>query len=216
MRRRIGSGDDEDGMTTVAIDTRENTVGAVLIICAVLFAAASTPGEEAVRESTPPGNVLIEAYWPEGHDTDVDLWVKGPEGAPVGYSNKGGVHLNYLRDDLGKRTKDDPANYELIASRGLVPGGYCVNVHLYSNRSSVLPMPVKVTVKIAKGIPGTEDVKGGGDPVLVTDVNLSAEGKERNAFCFALNEQGDMIREGSKKPFTSNKVCLRSPSGCSG
>jgi hypothetical protein len=63
-------------------------------------------------EADPPGNVIVAITWPEG-DTDIDLWVTGPgEIRPVGYSNKGGVLFNLLRDDLGHMPDATPLNYE--------------------------------------------------------------------------------------------------------
>jgi hypothetical protein len=48
----------------------------------------------------------------------VDLWVQAPGDIPVGYSNKGGLIMNLLRDDLG--TNDPtPLLYENQYSHGV-------------------------------------------------------------------------------------------------
>ena len=73
------------------------------------------------RRPQPPGNVMVEARWPDQLDTDVDLWVQAPGDVPVGYSNKGGAVFNLLRDDLGRRGRDR-LNYEVSYSRGMPAG----------------------------------------------------------------------------------------------
>ena len=61
---------------------------------------------------------------------------RGAGRRPVGYSNKGGVIFNLLRDDLGKRADATGMNYEVSYSRGIPAGEYTVNVHLYRNTSA--------------------------------------------------------------------------------
>jgi hypothetical protein len=39
--------------------------------------------------------------------------------------------FNLLRDDLGKAQDLTDNNYEVACSRGLPPGEYVVNVHMY-------------------------------------------------------------------------------------
>ena len=78
---------------------------------------------------------MVEANWPPDMDSDVDLWVQAPGDMPVGYSNKGGAVFNLLRDDLGQQLDLSGLNYESSYSRGIVPGEYTVNLHLYRNRA---------------------------------------------------------------------------------
>jgi len=196
-----------DGIPTIFRDTLFSGMGALAGLAIVILAAVNPVGKDAESTSVPPGNITIQTYWPDDIDADVDTWVKGPEGAPVGYSNKGGEHYNLLRDDLGIRSEDDPVNFEVVYSRGLPAGGHCVNIHLYSNKSGVLPIKVKVTVTVTKGNAG--GVKGGGDPALVTDVLLRTEGEEVNVFCFVITKQGDLD---TSEVYQSNAVKLRSPS----
>src|SRR3546814_3333786 len=75
----------------------------------------------SAKQADPPGNLIVHVSWPEG-DADVDLWLDGPaEPVPVGYSNKGGVLWNLLRDDLGTKPDATPLNYENAFTRGVVP-----------------------------------------------------------------------------------------------
>lgn len=112
-----------------------------------LLPHVSPPAENA--SAVPPGNVVIAITWPPG-DTDIDLWVTGPgEIVPVGYSNKGGLLFNLLRDDLGDRPDATPLNYENTYSRGIIAGEYIVNVHCY--RCPVVPQKVDVEISINRG-----------------------------------------------------------------
>ena len=89
----------------------------------------------ASETAQPPGNVMIEARWPDAVDADVDLWVQAPGDVPVGYSNKGGAIFNLLRDDLGTRADATGLNYEISFARGLPAGEYTANLHLYRNQA---------------------------------------------------------------------------------
>ena len=108
------------------------------VTVAVLMLAHINPKAAAAsaKDTAPPGNVMVEANWPPGMDSDVDLWVQAPGDMPVGYSNKGGAVFNLLRDDLGHQLDLSGLNYESSYSRGVVPGEYTVNLHLYRNRAA--------------------------------------------------------------------------------
>jgi hypothetical protein len=140
----------------------------------------------AVDSITAPGNVIVEIRWPDNANHDVDLWVQAPGDVPVGYSNKGGLIFNLLRDDLGKHGDVTDINYEISYTRGLPPGEYTVNVHLY-RASDTLPVPVTVVVS-AKANP-QETAR----QLLSTKVELRREGEELTAFRFKLDEKGKLI-----------------------
>lgn len=199
MKFGWNDGDSDDafggnGINIIFRDAILNTAIAFALLAVIFIALANPPGaEEEKRKTVPPGNVIVEIYWDDKLNTDVDLWVRGPDGIPVGFSNLVGVNYNLLRDDLGIR-ENDPVNYESTFSRGLPAGEHCVNVHLFSNASEVLPIKVKATVKIAKGEPGTDKIKGGDKPVLVSDVSLTEYRQELNVFCFNLDENGDIVK----------------------
>lgn len=203
---RDSGGTDEN---TFFHDVLTNGLGAIAFFAILLLVLINKPGQENVAGSTLPGNILVEVFWPDKQDADVDAWVVGPEGPPVGYSNKGGKHYNLLRDDLGSDHDRDPVNYELVTSRGIPPGGHCVNVHLYGNASGAFPVPVKVSVKVQPDNPGSSPTKVQAAPILTSNVELRAVGQEINVFCFLLNEEGQYVKE---KTFSDKHVLLRSPS----
>jgi hypothetical protein len=157
-------------------------VSMVVMILPHLNPAAKAAAVEAVGA---PGNVIVEIRWPDGHDADVDLWVQAPGDVPVGYSNKGGAIFNLLRDDLG--TIGDPTNlnYEISYSRGIPPGEYTANVHLYRNPKH---QPVEVTMTVSV----KSDVHAGAKHLLTTNVVLRREGEELTGFRFKLDEDGNL------------------------
>ena len=159
------------------------------VTVAVLMLAHINPKAAAARakDTAPPGNVLVEATWPPGMDSDVDLWVQAPGDLPVGYSNKGGAVFNLLRDDLGQQLDLSGLNYESSYSRGIVPGEYTVNLHLYRNRAGLAAVPVTVIVstKPTSADPARQ--------VLMSKVELAREGQERTVFRFRLSERGDLV-----------------------
>jgi hypothetical protein len=141
----------------------------------------------SAKDSAPPGNVMVEANWPPGMDSDVDLWVQAPGDMPVGYSNKGGAVFNLLRDDLGHQLDLSGLNYESSYSRGIVPGEYTVNLHLYRNRATSADVPVTVIVTTKP------DADRPARQILMSKVDLGREGQERTVFRFRLSEVGAVV-----------------------
>jgi hypothetical protein len=135
----------------------------------------------------PPGNVIVELRWPDEMNADVDLWVAGPDGGPVGYSNKDGTIFNLLRDDLGFVGDVTNLNYEVSYSRGVPSGEYTVNVHLYRNPAQVYPIPVTVVASVKKK-PEAQLKR-----LINTEVILNHDGVEVTAFRFKLDQDGKLV-----------------------
>ena len=145
------------------------------------------PPARADAETTSPGNVIVELRWPDELNSDVDLWVEAPGDKPVGYSNKGGVAFNLLRDDLGNMADATRMNYEVSYSRGVPTGEYTVNVHLYRNLSGVGTIPVTVVISVKP----TDDTPA--KQILATSVELIHEGQEVTALRFSLDKKGQLV-----------------------
>ena len=135
-----------------------------------------------------PGNLIVEMRWPDEIDADVDLWVEAPGYQAVGYSNKGGTVFNLLRDDLGRQGDFTDMNYEVSFSRGIPPGPYTVNIHLYSNNERVLPIPVAVVISLKRSI--NESAK----EILTKQVLLVELGQELTVFRFELGDNGEVLQ----------------------
>ena len=160
-------------------------VFAYLVIGAVALAHVRKKQEE-VSGATPPGSVIVDIHWDDKIDADVDLWVQAPGDVPVGYSNKAGMIFNLLRDDLGHSGDPVSMNYEISYGRGLWPGEYTVNAHLYRSADGRFPVPVtaKVQVRSSDGI-----VKN----LLQSSVQLDHVGQETTIFRFQLDDKGHLV-----------------------
>jgi hypothetical protein len=153
----------------------------------LLLPHINPPGAKQAEGLEPPGNVIVELRWPDELDADVDLWVEGPGDVPVGYSNKGGKLFNLLRDDLGRRADATELNYEVSYTRGLQPGEYAVNVHLYRNTARRYPVPVTVVASVKRST--AESAK----QLLSSKLMLGREGQELTAFRFRLDADGGLV-----------------------
>jgi hypothetical protein len=160
------------GSRTVFIDV-------LFVLLMVLVLLPHNPETES--KHTPPGSVIVEIRWPDGLDTDVDLWVQAPGDDPVGYSRRAGEYFNLLRDDLGSARDALELNYENAYSRGMPVGEYIVNLHLYASRS---PLPVSVAVQVSRAT-NTDTLL-----VFARTVELVRIGQQITVNRFTLNEHG--------------------------
>lgn len=132
---------------------------------------------------------LITLTWPDGRREDVDLYVADPEGRLVWFRRREAGLMHLDRDDLGlgndtievsgKRIVN-PVNQEIVSIRGIAPGEYVVNLHLYrDDRGKTVP----TTVKVEKLNPKVKLVYYG-------DVILAERGEERTAVRFSVTSSG--------------------------
>jgi len=178
---------EDDASDTVFRDVVMLALVGFVALVVMLLPHLNPPGAKTADDTVPPGNVMVEARWPDEIDADVDLWVQAPGDVPVGYSNKGGAVFNLLRDDLGNRSDVTGLNYETSYSRGIEPGEYTVNLHLYRNPSQTNPIPVTVVTSV-KG--STEQ---SARQLLASEVRLAGEGEELTIYRFQLSEGGQLV-----------------------
>jgi hypothetical protein len=180
--------DDEDVNGTVFRDVITLALcGFVAVVILLLPHLNPKQEAQAAVANAVPGNVMVEARWADELDTDVDLWVQAPGDVPVGYSNKSGVIFNLLRDDLGRNADPTQLNYEVSYSRGVPPGEYAINLHMYRNKSRI--SPVKVTVVTSVKRPNAESAK----QILTSSIDLMAENQETTAYRFKLTDAGELV-----------------------
>jgi hypothetical protein len=74
-----------------------------------------------------------------------------------------------------------------LNSRGIVPGEYTVNLHLYRNTAGVFPIPVTVVTSVKKS------AKESAHQLLASNIELTHEGEELTVFRFKLSEGGDLV-----------------------
>jgi hypothetical protein len=186
--RGLDQFDDEDVNGTVFRDVITLALcGFVAVVILLLPHINPKQEAQAAVANAVPGNVMVEARWADELDTDVDLWVQAPGDVPVGYSNKSGVIFNLLRDDLGRNADPTQLNYEVSYSRGVPPGEYAVNLHMYRNKAKV--SPVKVTVVTSVKRPNAESAK----QILTSSVDLMVENQEATVYRFKLTEAGELV-----------------------
>ena len=167
----------------------------------ILLIPFVNPPTEEESSSTPPGNVIVELFWDDKRDVDIDLWVQAPDDIPVGYSNKGGLFFNLLRDDLGIYKDNSPVNYEVSYSRGISNGIYIANVHLY--REDKIPFkPIIADLLVSVVDPDSNKRK----QILKTSKKLEEIGKEITVFQFELDKKGKL----NKNSINNKYVMLRS------
>jgi hypothetical protein len=133
---------------------------------------------------------LITLSWPDGRREDVDLYVEDPAGNLVWFRAREGGLMHLDRDDLGRandviqvggREIVNPLNQEVVSIRGILPGEYVVNLHLYRAERDGAAVPA--TVKVEKLNPRVEIVFYG-------EVVLSRPSEERTAVRFSVGADG--------------------------
>lgn len=194
------SGDDSG---TVFRDVILLALAGFVFITVLLLPHINPKAKQGEGSTDPPGNVIAEMRWDDKLRTDVDLWVQAPGDVPVGYSNKSGLIFNLLRDDLGSHADPTDVNFETSFSRGIPPGEYTVNVHLFRNLENTYPINVRVVVRVKT------DNEAGARPVAATTVRLDREGQELTAFRFSLTEKGELVPNSMNsvfKPLRSAKT----------
>jgi hypothetical protein len=142
---------------------------------------------------------LITLSWPDGRREDVDMYVEDPAGNLVWFRTREAGLMHLDRDDLGRRNDVirvagreivNPLNQEVVSIRGIQPGEYVVNLHLY--RAGPVPQPVPATVKVEKLNPKVEIVFYG-------EVVLTRPAEERTAVRFSLRADGS-VRDVNQLP----------------
>jgi hypothetical protein len=132
---------------------------------------------------------LVTLSWPDGRSEDVDLYVEDPAGNLVWFRQREAGLMHLDRDDLGRsndvirvggREIVHPLNQEIVSIRGIVPGEFVVNVHLYRPHDGA---PVPASVKIEKLNPKVEVVFYG-------EIVLERPSDERTAVRFSVRADG--------------------------
>lgn len=165
----------------------------VLFIGLVALLDVAKAKSEAEAGDKIPGSISATITWPDGN-TDVDLWLDGPgEVRPIGYSNKGGLLWNLLRDDLGIQPDFMAMNFENAFTRGVPKGEYRVNVQCF--RCPVLPVEVKLEV--------AQSPAGGGKRVVIAEssITLTSDHQEKTGLAFTLDAAGAVVPDSMNTVF---------------
>jgi hypothetical protein len=187
---------------TAYIDLLLNVLTGIIF----LFVLTTLMIQPKKTEEGPKRNAqyLITAEWDEHVDCDVDLWVQDPLGNIAWFSAKDVGLMHLERDSLGHYNNqilapDGTVKYEVSENkettviRGVIPGEYTVNVHLYScttidkhkyNVGQVANTLVKVSLlKINPHL----------KLITLKEVVLKKVWDEETAFNFTLDKEGNTV-----------------------
>ena len=129
-------------------------VGFVFITAVSLLLIKPEQKSEGIK---PKAEYVITVTWDDANSNDVDTWMRDPAGNVCYFRDKeiGLMHLD--RDDLGEQNDkiympdgtvvEFKSNQEMMTIRGIIPGEYILNVHLFAVRD---PSPTKVRIRIEK------------------------------------------------------------------
>jgi len=136
---------------------------------------------------------VITVSWPNEYSDDVDTWLEDPAEKLMSFRNKeiGLMHLD--RDDLGHLNDNQnvpgvgnvnyPYNREITTIRGIMPGEYVLNIHMYRKEGKE---PVPVTVVLEKLNPTVK-------LIYSTTEILSVKWEEKTIIRFTLNVDGEIL-----------------------
>ena len=160
----------------------------IFVVFSMISSALMKIEKPANTEKQIPNPTLfvVVVDWDGELDDDVDTYVTDPADHLVCFKRLKDGLMTLERDDTGKisNTITSPEgkrisalyNEERVDIRGIIPGEYIVNVHMFRKASL---QPVKVTV-ILYGL------KGANMKITEQTVVLSDHGGERTAFHFTL------------------------------
>ena len=167
----------------------------LLCILSVVIVAVA-PTRARVDGVKPKAEFLITADWKVELDSDVDLWLVGPDRKPVFYGARQVGCASLDRDSLGYSTSQitladgslaqSESNKETTTLRCIAPGHYDVGVNLYSDRELDKPNGVK-------SIPVRVEITGLNPQVTILfarDVALDQVGQTINVASFDLSPDG--------------------------
>jgi hypothetical protein len=185
----------DNGGTTSFLDLLFNL--ALYFALAFILMALSVKVESKNEEDgkKPKAEIIITVTWPNSHPADVDSYLLDPIGNIVMYKRKDDGLMLLDRDDVGdgedvivlpngERIAYEE-NIEVTTIRGIIPGEYIFNIHLFSTKGSDLPIPV--TIEIEKV-----------NPILTviykTTIELKSEDQENTVARLHFNDEGMLTK----------------------
>jgi hypothetical protein len=193
MRRREHRRENSDAFT----DLLFNALIGFVFMFAVAVIFMNPIAKTGVIETK--AEYLITVTWPEGNPSDIDTWVEDPGGNLIWYAAKENGLMHLDRDDTGT-TRDiitvdgvtvmNPLNQEVASIRGIVPGEFIVNVHMYAYDPANISgpgsnPPIPVTVKVEKVNPSVR-------VIFYDTIELRERGDERTAVRFTVEPDGEI------------------------
>lgn len=178
---------------TAQLDVLSNTLLGFIFLFVATFLLISKAFEEIEKSITTSGEYVAVVIWDDKSEDDVDTHMRDPMGNHLYFSARevGLMHLE--RDDRGRfndQTAPDGSanpigvdkNEERAIIRGIVPGEYIVNIHMF-RKADAAPTKVKIVL-----------IRLRGEDTAVTERELIFErqGEEKTAFRFTLKVDGSV------------------------
>ncbi len=149
------------------------------------------------NDKTEEKNIITEGMfaivysWLNDSGDDVDAYVMDPQGHFVYFRRREDGLMHLERDDRGKQNDQILAdskvvavekNEERVIIRGIIPGEYVVNVHMFLKRD---PAPAIVKIELV-------NLRGADKTITTKEISLEQFGNEKTAFRFTLNSDGSV------------------------
>lgn len=177
-----------------------------LFVFIVLF--VMSPKQKQTEASAPTaGEYMIVVTWSDKSEDDVDTYVLDPKGYLVYFRRREDGLMHLERDDLGERNdviqNENGESYlfekneERVIIRGIIPGEYVVNVHMYLKRT--LNDPTRVQIALMK-------LQGQDEEITKKEVVLKDSGDEETAFRFTLAADGRVANISTLKRSLTKRV----------
>lgn len=125
-----------------------------LVMITVIAVLTSDKSEADIKTKAEFAVIL---KWTDHHDNDIDLWIEDPVGNVMWFRNEETGVMSLDRDDLGHSTdkfrdvdgewKILRINQEMATIRGIMPGEWIINIHMYKQNTL---MPTDVNVQLIK------------------------------------------------------------------
>lgn len=184
-----------------------NSLLIFLCLFVIAFCMMAVKQKQQEKKIDVNAQFLITMEWNSSCTDDVDLYVQDPSGNIVFFQARENGLMHLDRDDLGHandymRLPDGSTveyfqNIEVVTIRGISPGEYTVNAHMYAKQGSE---PTPVSVKVEKLNPHVQLV---GNKVVVLEQN----GDEKTAVRFTINEEGKVVSTNDDpKPLASSRL----------
>lgn len=184
----------EKKLPTIAMyDLLWNTILGVLCLFILALVQMSQAKEKDEKKVETTGEFAVVVDWPKEYDDDVDVYVLDPKNNLVCFRRRESGLMHLERDDLGSSNdriigpEGQPIkvdkNEERVIIRGIVPGEYVVNLHMYS-KSDPKTTPVKTVLL---------KLKGADTPITEKVVFLEKRGDEVTVFRFTIKADGSVI-----------------------
>ena len=140
---------------TSFLDILFNTLVGFVLLFIIAFLLISPVKKK--KEIEQKAEYVITVTWPGEFGDDIDSWLEDPTGNIMYFRKKeiGLMHMD--RDDLGKLNDQQfvpgigmvnyPYNREITTIRGIMPGEYVFNIHLYRKEPKSKSIPVTVILE---------------------------------------------------------------------